>query len=74
VPPQVYGIFGFVMAQTFLEALNTQRMALNQYIHLLVRQKIPIEGLMMAGFAESTFGFFVYLFMSGEGSESLRPC
>jgi lipopolysaccharide transport system permease protein len=61
VPPQVYGIFGFVMAQTFLEALNTQRIALNQYIHLLVRQKIPIEGLMIAGLAESTFGFLMRL-------------
>lgn len=61
VPPQVYGIFGLVMAQTFLEALNIQRVSINQYIHLLVRQKIPLEGLMMAGLAESTFGFLMRL-------------
>lgn len=61
VPPQVYGVFGLVMAQTFLEALNIQRVSLTQYIHLLVRQKIPVEGLMMAGFAESTFGFLMRL-------------
>lgn len=61
VPPQVYGIFGLIMAQTFLEALNTQRVSLNQYIHLLVRQKIPLEAIMMAGLAESTFGFLMRL-------------
>jgi lipopolysaccharide transport system permease protein len=61
VPPQVYGIFGFVMAQTFLEALNIQRVSLSQYIHLLIRQKIPVEGLMIAGLAESTFGFLMRL-------------
>ncbi len=59
VPPQVYGVFGVVMAQTFLEALNIQCVSLTQYIHLLVRQKIPIEGIMMAGLAESTFGFLM---------------
>ncbi|MEA5581048.1 ABC transporter [Nodularia harveyana UHCC-0300] len=61
VPPQVYGIFGLIMAQTFLEALNIQRVSLNQYIHLLVRQKIPLEAIMMAGLAESTFGFLMRL-------------
>ncbi|WP_242056968.1 ABC transporter permease, partial [Planktothrix sp. FACHB-1355] len=61
VPPQVYGIFGLIMAQTFLEALNIQRVSLNQYIHLLVRQKIPLEAIMMAGLAESIFGFLMRL-------------
>lgn len=61
VPPQIYGIFGLVMAQTFLEALNIQRVSLSQYIHLLVRQKVPVEGLTLAGLAESTFGFLMRL-------------
>ncbi|MFB2920089.1 ABC transporter permease [Aerosakkonema funiforme] len=61
VPPQVYGIFGLIMAQTFLEALTIQRVSLNQYLHLLVRQKIPLEAIMMAGLAESIFGFLMRL-------------
>lgn len=61
VPPQVYGVFGLIMVQTFLEALNLQRFSLNRYIHLLVRQKIPLESLMMAGLAESAFGFLMRL-------------
>lgn len=61
VPPQVYGIFGLIMVQTFLEALNIQRVSLNQYIHLLARQKIPLEAIMMAGFAQSAFGFLMRL-------------
>ncbi|NMF58670.1 ABC transporter permease [Pseudanabaena yagii] len=59
VPPQVYGVFGVVMAQTFLEALNIQCSSLTRYIHLLARQKIPIEGIMIAGLAESTFSFLM---------------
>ena len=61
VPPQVYGIFGLIMAQTFLEALNIQRVSLNQYIHILVRQKVPLEAIMMAGLAETTFNFLMRL-------------
>lgn len=60
-PPQVYGIFGLIMAQTFMEALNTQRVSLNQYIHILVRQKVPLEAIMMAGLAETTFNFLMRL-------------
>ncbi|BAY61818.1 ABC-2 type transporter [Calothrix brevissima NIES-22] len=61
VPPAVYGVFGLVMAQTFLEALNIHRVSLNQYIHLLVRQKIPLEAIVIAGLAESAFGFLMRL-------------
>ncbi len=59
VPPQIYGIFGMIMAQTFLEAVNIQRVSFNQHIHLLTRQKIPVESLMLAGIAESIFGFIM---------------
>lgn len=61
IPPQVYGIFGLVMAQTFLEALNGQRLFLTQHNHLLARQKVPIEGLILASIAEAIFGFLVRL-------------
>lgn len=61
IPAQVYGIFGLVMAQIFLEALNSQRLFLTQHNHLLARQKVPIEGLILASIAETTFGFLVRL-------------
>uniref|UniRef100_B8HVG0 ABC-2 type transporter n=1 Tax=Cyanothece sp. (strain PCC 7425 / ATCC 29141) TaxID=395961 RepID=B8HVG0_CYAP4 len=58
-PPQVYGIFGVIMMQTFLESLINQRMFLSQYIHLLIRQKIPIESLILAGLGEAFFAFLM---------------
>ncbi|HEY9872488.1 MAG TPA: ABC transporter permease [Candidatus Obscuribacterales bacterium] len=61
VPPQAYGIFGLLMAQTFLEALNSQRTFFSKYRHLLIRQKIPIEGLILACLAECIFGVLVRL-------------
>lgn len=60
-PPQVYGIFGVIMMQTFLESLINQRMFLSQYIHLLIRQKIPIESLILAGLGEAAFSFIMRL-------------
>jgi lipopolysaccharide transport system permease protein len=61
VPPQVYGIFGLVMAQTFLETLNSTRVIFTRHCHLLTRQKVPIEGLALASLAESIFGLLVRL-------------
>ncbi|BAY92050.1 MULTISPECIES: ABC transporter permease [unclassified Tolypothrix] len=61
IPPQVYGIFGLIMMQTFLEAMQSQRMFLSRYSHLLIRQKIPVEGLILSGLAEANFAFIVRL-------------
>lgn len=61
VPPQVYGIFGLVMMQTFLEAMQSQRIFLTRYSHLLIRQKVLVEGLILSGIAEAIFAFLVRL-------------
>ncbi|NJN85659.1 MAG: hypothetical protein HC881_04235 [Leptolyngbyaceae cyanobacterium SL_7_1] len=61
IPPQVYGIFGLIMMQTFLEAMHSQRNFLSRYCYLLVRQKIPVEGLILSGIGEAIFAFGVRL-------------
>ncbi|MBL1210223.1 ABC transporter permease [Geminocystis sp. GBBB08] len=61
VPPQVYGIFGIVMMQIFLESFNSQRIFLTYYLHLSVRQKIPLEAFILAGFGENIFNLFMRL-------------
>lgn len=61
ISPQVYGIFGLVMMQTFLEAMQSQRVLLTRHSHLLIRQKVPIEGLILSGIAEAGFALLVRL-------------
>ncbi|MCX6360793.1 MAG: ABC transporter permease [Armatimonadetes bacterium] len=52
IPPQVYGLYGIVMMQSFLEALNAERMAISGNRQLLSRQRIPLEGMILAGAGE----------------------
>ena len=59
VPPQVYAVFGLVMAQTFLETLSTQRALFTTHRHLLSRHRTPIEGMMLAGLGENLFGLAI---------------
>ncbi|MFB2971575.1 ABC transporter permease [Aerosakkonema sp. BLCC-F183] len=61
IPPQLYGIFGLIMAQTFLEALNNQRTLFSNYRHLLSRQKFPMESLVLASLGQCIFGTLVRL-------------
>jgi lipopolysaccharide transport system permease protein len=61
VPPQVYGIFGIVMMQIFLESFNSQRMFLTYHIHFFIRQKIPLEAFILAGLGENMFNLVMRL-------------
>ena len=60
-PPAFYAVFGLMLAQTFLEALNTQRTIFSANRLLLGRQKATIESLILAGAADSAFGLGVKL-------------
>jgi lipopolysaccharide transport system permease protein len=59
--PQVYAIFGLVMIQTFIEALNTQRALFASNRHLIHRQRYLIESLLLAGLAENAFSLAIKL-------------
>jgi lipopolysaccharide transport system permease protein len=52
IPPQVYGLYGIVMMQSFMEALNAERMAISGNRQLLSRQRVPLEGMLLAGAGE----------------------
>ena len=56
VSPQLYAVFGLIMAQTFLESLTTQRMLFPTHRFLLNRHRAPVEGLILAGIMENLFG------------------
>ena len=70
IPPQLYAVFGIVMAQTFLDAMTTQRTLFGTHRHLLSRHRVPLEGLILAGFYDNVFNLamklillvFVFLF------------
>lgn len=56
IPPQVYGLYGIVMMQSFLEALNAERMAISSHRQLLSRQRIPLEAMLLAAGGEALVG------------------
>ena len=53
VPAGFYAVFGVLMLQTFLEALNAQRSIFTVNINQLSRSRIPIEGLILSGFLDN---------------------
>lgn len=61
VPPAFYAVFGLVLAQTFLETFGTQRALFNTHRYLLSRHRVPIEGLILTGLADSLFSLLIKL-------------
>jgi lipopolysaccharide transport system permease protein len=59
VPSQVYAVFGVMMLQTFLEALNTQRSLFVANTQQLSRGRTPIECMVLAGMGDNMFGLIL---------------
>jgi lipopolysaccharide transport system permease protein len=61
VPSGFYGVFGLAVAQTFIESLNSLRVLFTSHQHLLRRNNVAIEGLILAAFVEVLFGVLIRL-------------
>jgi lipopolysaccharide transport system permease protein len=61
VAPQLYAIFGLILAQTFLEAFSTQRTLFSTNRYLLNRHRSAIEGLILAGVGDNLFSLIIKL-------------
>lgn len=55
VPMPFYGVFGLLMAQSFLESFQAFRVIFSRHRQLLLGRGLPIEGLLLAGLGEVGF-------------------
>ncbi len=55
IPPAFYGVFGIVVAQTFLDGLNSTRGVFGANQALLARGNLLIEGLIGAALVDAAF-------------------
>ena len=59
IAPQLYAVFGLMMAQTFLETFFTQRTIFSANRTLIGRQRSTVEALILAGLYDGLFGLAI---------------
>jgi lipopolysaccharide transport system permease protein len=59
VPPQIQAVLGIVMFQCFQEGFQSQRLLFARHASLIARQRVPLEGLVLAALIEAGFAFAV---------------
>ena len=63
VPAAFYGVFGLLLAQTFIETLTSTQSFFTTHEQLLRRNNVPIEGLILASMTEFCFNTMVRIFI-----------
>lgn len=61
VPPQLQAVLGIVVYQCLMEAFQVQRTLFARHAPLITRQRVPLEGLIVAALAEAIFALVVRL-------------